>query len=83
MVLMHLRAHVVFAGSEAAAVRSFRRQLAWYAHGLRGAAAFRAQVNTLELASGVDAAARRFFSDAAADPHSTEEQDVDYGAALG
>jgi tRNA-dihydrouridine synthase B len=83
VVLWHFHEHVRFVGEERAAVRSFRKHLAWYAHGLRGAAAFRAEVNQLELGTQVELAVRRFFSQAQLDPASGEEQDVDYRAALG
>lgn len=83
-VLEHFRAHVAFAGDELGAVRSFRKPMAWYAHGLRGAAAFRAEVNTLDSAEAVAGCALRFFESAAVDLSGpTEEQDVDYRAALG
>jgi tRNA-dihydrouridine synthase B len=84
LVLEHLRAHLDFMGDPLGAVRSFRKQLAWYAHGLYGAAAFRAEVNTLDVPSAVEACVRRFFAAADADLEGPgEEQDVDYRAALG
>ena len=85
-VLRHFTAHVEFvgAGLERVAVHSFRKHLAWYAHGLRGAALFRSEVNRLDSAGEVQDAVRRFFASAAADPTGPEgEQDVDYRAALG
>jgi hypothetical protein len=58
--------------------------MAWYAHGLRGAATFRAEVNALDSAEAVEEAARRFFASASLDlTGPSEEQDVDYRAALG
>ena len=84
LVLEHLRAHLDFMGDPLGAVRSFRKQLAWYAHGLYGAAAFRAEVNTLDGPADVEACVRRFFAAANADLEGPgEEQDVDYRAALG
>jgi len=83
VVLGHFQEHVRFVGEELGAVRSFRKHLAWYAHGLRGAASFRNEVNQLIRAEEVEAAVRRFFAGAQADATSTEEQDVDYRAALG
>ena len=83
VVLEHFREHLRFAGDEAGAVRSFRKHLAWYAHGLRGAASFRNEANQLVRAEEVEAAVRRFFSAAQADASAVEEQDVDYRAALG
>ncbi|MBN1209647.1 MAG: tRNA dihydrouridine synthase DusB [Myxococcaceae bacterium] len=83
-VLAHFRAHVAFVGDALGAVRSFRRHMAWYAHGLRGAAAFRAEVNALDTPEEVEAAVRRFFASAHFDATALEEeQDVDYRAALG
>lgn len=83
VVLAHFQEHVRFVGEELAAVRSFRKHLAWYAHGLRGAAAFRNEANQITRAEQVEAAVRRFFAAAQTDPSSAEEQDVDYRAALG
>jgi nifR3 family TIM-barrel protein len=83
VVLAHFQAHVSFVGDALAAVRSFRKHLAWYAHGLRGAAAFRAEVNQLIQPEQVELTVRRFFQQAEADAETMEEQDVDYRAALG
>jgi tRNA-dihydrouridine synthase B len=83
VVLEHFLAHLAFVGQEQAAVRAFRKHLAWYAHGLRQAAAFRNDVNRMETASEVQLAVRRFFADADADAASNEEYDVDYRTALG
>jgi len=83
-VLAHFRAHVEFVGDALGAVRSFRRHMAWYAHGLHGAAAFRAEVNVLDTPEAVEASVRRFFVSASQDLSGpSEEQDVDYRAALG
>jgi len=83
VVLGHFRAQVSFVTDALAAVRSFRKHLAWYAHGLRGAAAFRAEVNQLIQPEQVELTVRRFFQQAEADAETVEEQDVDYRAALG
>jgi nifR3 family TIM-barrel protein len=84
LVLEHLTAHIDFVGDELGAVRSFRKHLAWYAHGLRGAATFRSEVNQLDSSEEVRDAVRRFFGSASSDPNAPdEEQDVDYRAALG
>jgi nifR3 family TIM-barrel protein len=84
LVLEHFRGHVAFVGDALGGVRSFRKPLAWYAHGLRGAAAFRAQVNQLDTPEEVEAEVERFFSQAHVDAAAPEEeQDVDYRAALG
>lgn len=84
LVLEHFRAHVAFVGDALGAVRSFRRHLGWYAHGLRGASVFRGEVNRLDTPELVESSVRAFFSSAAVDAHAPEEeQDVDYRAALG
>ena len=83
VVLGHFRAHLAFVGEPLGAVRSFRKHLAWYAHGLRGAAAFRAEVNQLVQAEQVELAVRRFYQSPDVDPLDAEEQEVDYRAALG
>lgn len=82
-VLSHFERHVAFIGDELAAVRAFRKHLAWYAHGLRGAAAFRAEANQLELADQVRFCVRRFFSQAASEGAAPTEPEVDYRMALG
>jgi len=83
VVLDHFKDHIDFIGDPVAAVRSFRKHLAWYAHGLRGASAFRNTVNSLESPEQVEESVTRFFRQAAFDPNAQEEQDVDYRAALG
>ena len=84
VVLEHFRAHVDFVGEEIAAVRSFRRHLSWYAHGLHGASSFRAEATQLDSADAVQRACERFFTSADADGSATGEmEDVDYKAALG
>ncbi len=65
------------------AVRSFRKHLAWYAHGLYGASAFRNEVMRLERAREVETAVERFFLGAREDAQAQDEQDVDYRQALG
>jgi tRNA-dihydrouridine synthase B len=83
VVLGHFRAHLAFVGDPLGAVRSFRKHLAWYAHGLRGAAAFRAEVNQLVQPEQVELSVRRFYQSTEVDPLDAEEQEVDYRAALG
>jgi tRNA-dihydrouridine synthase len=83
LVLHHFQQHLAFVGEELAAVRAFRKHLAWYAHGLRSAASFRADVNQIESAEHLRIAVRGFFSTADADSRANEEQVVDYRAALG
>ncbi len=83
VVLSHLADHVAFVGEPFGAVRSFRKHLGWYAHGLRGAAAFRSAVNQLAELADVQRAARRFFKEADGEAGDTDEQEVDYRSALG
>jgi nifR3 family TIM-barrel protein len=83
VVLGHFRAHLTFVGDALAAVRSFRKHLSWYSHGLRGAAAFRAEVNQLIQPEQVELTVRRFFQQAVTDGDTAGERDVDYRAALG
>ncbi len=84
LVLEHFHEHLKFVGDELAAVRAFRKHLAWYAHGLHGASAFRAEVNTMDHASQVELSVRRFFLAAGRDEAGgDEEQELDYRTALG
>jgi tRNA-dihydrouridine synthase B len=84
VVLGHLAAHVDFMGEPLGAVRSFRKHLGWYSHGLHGAAAFRSEVNQLAELKDVQRAVERFFGAAVGDEASSaEEQEVDYRSALG
>jgi nifR3 family TIM-barrel protein len=70
---------------ENAAVHAFRKHLGWYAHGLKGASVFRANVNALETPSDVLAACERFFLHADVDARAMQDEqyDVDYRQALG
>jgi tRNA-dihydrouridine synthase B len=84
VVLGHLLAHVDFVGEPLAAVRSFRKHLGWYSHGLHGAAAFRSEVNQLAELEDVQQATRRFFGAAEGDAaNDSDEQEIDYRSALG
>lgn len=93
VVLAHFRAHVAFGAeaisrdpafnAERGSVHSFRKHLGWYSHGLHGAAAFRAQVNTFDTARAVESAVEQFFLGAEADAQAHEEQELDYRQALG
>ncbi len=82
-VLEHFHAHAELTGAEAPSVRAFRKHLAWYARGLHGAAAFRAEAVRLETAAEVEAAVRRFFAEAESDASAPSVDDLDLGAALG
>jgi tRNA-dihydrouridine synthase B len=52
-----IRAHF----GEQAGVRLARKHIAWYSHGLRGSAAFRAAMNRLDQAGAVLALIDEFF----------------------
>ncbi len=67
MVLRHFDAHLANVGDPLNGVRSFRRPLLWYAHGLKGAAHFRVTATRLDEPAEVRAAAQRFFSTAETD----------------
>ena len=82
-ILHHFDEHLLLVGQEAPAVRAFRKHLAWYAHGLKGAAVFRSEVNQLVTADSVKHAVSLFFGQASTDGRSTEEYQVDYRSALG
>ena len=82
-VLAHFRDHVAFVGDELGAVRAFRKHLAWYAHGLRGAASFRAEVMTIDSAARVEERVKAFFAQAETDVTATDDYDIDYRTALG
>ncbi len=96
-VLEHFHQHLAFCGParnvppdapavkrELPAVSQFRKHLAWYAHGLYGASAFRNNVNRLESAKDVVEAVERFFLGANIDAAApTDDYEVDYRQALG
>lgn len=67
LVAEHLRAHLAHHGETARAVRAFRQHLMWYAHGLRGAAAFRRQVSRITEFVAQMALSETFFSSAEPD----------------
>jgi tRNA-dihydrouridine synthase len=100
LVLRHFREHLTFQAEgrvlregqvrddaliEQQGVKSFRSHLAWYAHGLYGAAQFRARINTLDNRLDAERAVEQFFSGAAVDAQamSTDQEEIDYRAALG
>ncbi|MFT3710170.1 MAG: tRNA dihydrouridine synthase DusB [Archangium sp.] len=70
---------------EQQAVHSFRSHLAWYAHGLHGASAFRARVNAVDTAKDVEDALEKFFLGANRDENVgvDSEPELDYRTALG
>ncbi len=83
VVLEHFRSHLAFVGEEVPAVRSFRKHLAWYAHGLYGASAFRNEVNRVERAEDVERRVTAFFAGAQVDSAPVGEHELDYRTALG
>jgi nifR3 family TIM-barrel protein len=83
LVLEHFDAHVEFAGGGASAVRSFRRMLGWYAHGLRGASVFRASAMRLDDPREVRDALAAFFSSAPRETGGAAVDDIDYRQAFG
>ena len=52
-ILLRHYAHVLTHFGERAGVRLARKHIAWYSHGLRGSASFRAQMNRLDDANAV------------------------------
>ncbi|MHB8420525.1 MAG: tRNA dihydrouridine synthase DusB [Myxococcales bacterium] len=84
LVARHLREQVALVGDERHAVRQFRKQLLWYAHGLRGASAFRARAVQLEQAGEVLEAAAAFFAgEGAVREPGAGEPELDLRGALG
>ena len=83
LVLEHLAAHVRFIEDPMGAVRAFRKHLAWYAHGLFGASAFRNDINRIDSLEQVTERIHQFFAAADVDAQAAEEYDVDYRQALG
>jgi tRNA-dihydrouridine synthase B len=84
LVLRHLREHVAYIGAEVPGVKSFRRQLGWYSHGLAGASAFRNAVNRADTLREVEERVDSFFFRADVDLRApVEEHEVDYRQALG
>lgn len=83
LVLEHLSSHVAFIAEPTAAVRAFRKHLAWYAHGLFGASAFRNDINRIDSLEQVTERIHQFFAAADFDAQAKEEYDVDYRQALG
>jgi tRNA-dihydrouridine synthase len=78
----HFRRTLTFVGEPLAAVSQLPQAPRLVCAGLRGAAAFRAEVNQLVQPEQVELTVRRFFQQAGR-TSPPEEQDVDYRAALG
>jgi len=70
---------------EVQGVHSFRSHLAWYAHGLFGASAFRARINAMDRLAEAESAVEQFFVRAEADlaVGADAEPELDYRTALG
>lgn len=87
VVMEHFRAHVDFRSDSRAAVRQFRKHIGWYAKGLVGASAFRAEAMNLESLEEVERALDAFFSTAAPDlrsrPDADDDDGIDYRTAYG
>lgn len=88
VVLEHFRAHVEFRDDPRAAVRQFRKHIGWYAKGLVGASAFRAEAMNLETIEEVERALDLFFSTAVPDARYAsgqfeEDDGIDYRTAYG
>lgn len=77
LILRHLREHVEHYGDVGAAVRAFRRMLAWYARGLRGASCFRAKAVLIEALDALREEIVRFFSTAERDSSPAGEELAD------
>ena len=61
MAWQHFEAHVAWVGDMPTAIRSFRKQWAYYSHGLEGASAFRAAVFSLADFKNLREVVHRFF----------------------
>jgi nifR3 family TIM-barrel protein len=83
LVLRHYDWHLELSADPRGGVRSFRRLLTWYAHGLRGASAFRAQAMHLDDPGEVRARIDAFFGDARPDARGAAPQEIDYRQAYG
>jgi tRNA-dihydrouridine synthase B len=70
---------------ESTGVHSFRSHMAWYAHGLYGASAFRARINSVDRQKDAADAIEQFFLGANVDESTPAdaEQELDYRTALG
>lgn len=89
LILEHFDTHLQHGGGGTGAVRNFRRMLAWYVHGLRGASAFRASVLLMDEPAVVRGALDDFFTRAVASPgqgapgEAADEEPIDYRQAYG
>lgn len=83
MVLRNFDEHLAFIGNPTAGVRTFRRMLLWYAHGLHGASTFRQRAAVIDDPDEVRKAIREFFGQAVPDGSTTEDAEVDLRTAYG
>ncbi len=83
LVRRHLQAHLLFAGDTAHGIRRFRQHLLWYAHGLRGAAAFRREATVVGDLPVLVALCEEFFVGAGDDSEARAGVPFDARAALG
>ncbi len=83
LVLRNFDEHCEFIGDAVAGVRSFRRMLLWYAHGLHGASTFRQKAAVIDDPEQVRATIREFFGQAQLDSSIGEDAEVDLRQAYG
>ncbi|HEY3452598.1 MAG TPA: tRNA dihydrouridine synthase DusB [Myxococcales bacterium] len=82
LVRRHFDEHLALFDDPGAGVRSFRKPLLYYAHGLRGASHFRVEAMRLESPAEIREAIDRYFATAELDP-SAAHQEVELDAAVG
>jgi len=82
LVQRHLAAHLDHVGDELRGLRRFRQHLLWYAHGLRGAAAFRRAATQIDNLAQLTEVGEAFFSTAEGAANGAKGP-AEVGAALG
>jgi tRNA-dihydrouridine synthase B len=83
LVQRHLAAHLSFVGNVEMGLRRFRPHLMWYAHGLRGATAFRREAMHLASLDEVQRCCEAFYLGAVPSQEETSEVAFDERGALG
>lgn len=83
LIRRHFDAHLELHGGPQRGVRSFRKMLLWYAHGLRGATAFRRVAMGLEDPDEIRALVERFFGGAERRGQPATQLEIDYRTAYG
>lgn len=73
VIRQHLEAHLEHTGDELQAIRRFRQHLAWYVHGLNGAARFRQQAFHIDSLPLLLEAGAAFFESAQLAPGADSE----------